>query len=143
MVKITLDVLDRPVVLVEECPKCGIPGLHKMPRRILVVRLDESAVSYAKERYINRREVYNGRGYRSYSYGEGWDAERKWLEDLRMEYQAAVAAAKYYTYVLERECYSCDHVWYELIDRFESDYTAALLRERYPEGLVVQDSSLR
>lgn len=72
----------RSLSLYGECPKCGTPGLHKMPRRFLFTKLDKDAVSTARERYRYRRDAYHARGWRSYSYGDVWDSERKWVEDL-------------------------------------------------------------
>lgn len=131
----------RDVDLYGECPKCGTPGLHKMPERRLMLKLPESRVSAKRDRYEDVHRRYSRRGYRAYSYGDVWDYERTWLEEAREEYHAALKAARVHRYVLARECYvdDCRHAWFELIREFESDLEAAKLQDRYPQGLVVVD----
>jgi hypothetical protein len=130
----------RDLILVADCPKCGVPGLHKMPCRVLICKVDEGVVYSARERYLEVRR-YHSRSYGGgYDYRESGSHQRAWLEDARAEYQAALRSAEQYTYLLLRECYTCDHPWFELIRMFRSDAEAVALRERYSEGLVVYGS---
>lgn len=127
----------RDLILIAECPKCGVPGLHKMPCRVLLCKLDEATVSGARERYSEMRRAHSRTYGGAYDYRESSSPTRAWVEDARAEYHAALRSAERYTYLLLRECYTCDHPWFELIRTFRSDAEAVTLRERYPEGLVV------
>lgn len=131
----------RDLTLIGDCPKCGVPGLHKMPRRILICKLDEAEVNRAREEYDAAKRVYSRSWGYGYDYRESGSAERSWLEETRAEYHAARKRAERYSYLLLRECHSCDHQWLESLASFKSDHEALTLRERYPEGLVVFEGS--
>jgi hypothetical protein len=127
----------RDLTLIGECPDCGIPGLHKMPRRVLVCKTDESVVYNARERYLRAKSRYDRESSRVYDYRDYTSSSRAWLNEAREEYHQARRGAEYYTYLLLRECHACDYQWFELIRSFASDREAVTLRERYPEGLVI------
>lgn len=128
----------RDVTLIGDCPKCGMPGLHKMPRRVLICKVDEEVVRRARDEYDAATAAHRGASWGAgYDYRESSSSTRAWLEEARAEYHAARRRAERYTYLLLRECHSCDHVWLELLASFKSDHEALMLRERYPEGLVV------
>lgn len=119
----------RDLTLYGECPKCGMPGLHKMPRRVLVLKLESYVLDLRRERYESARHEYR--------WADPYSSERAFLENAREEYQAARRAAEAHWYLLQRECYSCDYEWAELIRMITDDREAEALRDRYPEGLVV------
>jgi hypothetical protein len=130
--------IERDVQVLGECPKCGIPGIHKMPSRVLVRKLTHAKLARARERF----EEAETRHYRANRFGYGMrdygDPTRDWLDEAREKLSVAKRAAEAHTYALKRECYACDHVWFELLRRIESDREAEALRNRYPDGLVVQ-----
>lgn len=127
----------RDLTLIGECPDCGIPGLHKMPRRVLICKTDESVVYHAHERYLRAKRRYDLDWGGGYDYRESSSSSRAWLNEARKAYHLARKRAEEYTYLLLRECHACDYQWFELIRSFASDKDAVTLRERYPEGLVI------
>ncbi len=137
------DDIVRDVEAYGECPKCGTPGLHLMPYRVLLTKMDPDKVSSRRQRVRDAEDYYyssSGRGTYYYYEGEAYSWRRRVLEEARVEYHAAVRAAEHHVYALKRVCYvdECRHEWFELIRKIKSDVEASSLRERYRRGLVVQ-----
>jgi hypothetical protein len=127
----------RDVEVVGECPKCNMPGVHLMPKRVLVGKLDEEKVLAAKRvRDRAKRRYDDVVGRASYRFDDWLRAERQWLNEADEAYAKAQAQAERYQYLLLRVCFLCAHQWVELIREFMDDDEATLLRERYPRGLV-------
>ncbi len=136
--------IERDLTLYGECPKCGTPGLHLMPRRVLVSKLTQTELTRRRERVEVAEQEYVLSSRLSYRYlshrGSQVEYEYERLQAERRKYHEAQEAAEQCTYALERVCYvdDCRHTWHELIRKIKSDAVADTLRKRYPEGLVVR-----
>jgi hypothetical protein len=129
--------ITRDLEVVGECPKCGVPGLHLMPGRVLQLKLSNAKLARARERYEYQSEAFNRHERNSWGgYGDPHSWRRSMLEEAREKYHAAQHEAQAHAYALKRECYSCSHTWHELLRLIISDDEVELLRKRYPEGLV-------